>query len=117
MNLILTGGGYDTRSHTFVVRTVDTGSGSMIVTDPPVLLTVPEGGSTQGTVKLSAAPTGNVTVSLAIGLSPSHPLNVSPSSLTFTTSDFGNPKTFTISSSDEKDEEVKMPTQSMNAPC
>ena len=59
MNLILFGGGYDMRSHSLMVRTVDTGSGSMIVTNPPVLMTAPEGGSTQGTVKLSAAPTGN----------------------------------------------------------
>ena len=103
VNLKATGGGYDHESPNLRVVTIDTGSGNLLVMDPPVLLTVPEGKSATATVKLSEAPTGNVTVSVALGTQPTHSLAVSPSSLTFTASDYANPKTLTFSSTADAD--------------
>ncbi len=101
VNLKATGGDYDYRGPGIRVRTTDTGSSRVLVMDPPVLLTVPEGGSATATVKLSTAPTGNVTVSAVMGTEPTHGLTVSPSSLTFTTSDYANPKTLTFSAAQD----------------
>ena len=103
VTLEASGGGYDTRSPTINVTTTDTGSGNMLVLDPPVLLTVPEGGSATATVKLSTAPTGDVTVSVALGTEPAHSLSVSPSSLTFTSLDYSDPKTLTFSAAADND--------------
>ena len=92
------GGGYDYRTATITVRTIDTGAAKALAAEPKTLLTVDEGGSATATLKLSAAPTGDVTVSVALGTTPAHRLTVSPPSLTFTTSDYGNPQTLTFSS-------------------
>ena len=99
VNLRSSGGGYDYESPSLSVRTVDTGSGNAIVVDPPVLLNVPEGGSATATVKLSNAPTGDVTVSVALGTEPTNSLSVSPTSLTFTSSNYANAQTITFSDS------------------
>ena len=109
------GGGYDSRSPIVNVHTTDTGSGNLLVVDPPVLLTVPEDGSATATVKLSAAPTGNVTVSVALGTTPAHGLTVNPPSLTFTTSDYGNPQTLTFSSTADDNADDERVTATLTA--
>ena len=48
------------------------------------------------TIQLDSAPTGNVTV--AISLDDPYPANVSPESLTFTTSNWSTPQTVTVNS-------------------
>ena len=70
---------------------------------PPVTLTAPEGGSATATVKLSTAPTADVTVNVSLGTNPPQGLAVSPTSLTFTTLDYANPKTLTFTSAQDSD--------------
>ena len=74
-------------SHRIVIT--DTGAGSMIVLSPKAFLNVPEEGTASVQVKLSQAPSGNVTVTPTLGTTPAHGLSMTTTSLTFTTGNFG----------------------------
>lgn len=64
-------------------------------------LTVPEGQSRTYTVVLDALPTANVTVAAARQSGGDTDLTVSPASRTFTTSNWDQPQTFTVSAANE----------------
>jgi hypothetical protein len=72
---------------------------SVIASTTATLTTSEAGATSTFTLKLSGEPTANVT----INLSSSNPLEgvVSPNSVTFTTTDWNNPKTFTVTGIDD----------------
>ena len=70
------------------------------VTVTPTMLTVVEGGSGTYTVRLNTEPTGDVTVTVG-GVSGD--VTVSPTPLTFTTSNWGTAQTVTVSAGQDDD--------------
>ena len=78
----------------------------------PVSGTVTEGSTATYTVKLSALPTNNVTVSVRSG--DTNAATVSPSKLTFSTSNYNTNQTVTVSAvhdTDGRDESVTVSNQ------
>ena len=71
------------------------------VTVLPTVFTIPEGGSGAYTVKLDSAPPGNVTVVPYSG--DPGAADVSPSSLTFTTGNWGTAQTVTVTGEQDPD--------------
>ena len=69
------------------------------VTVDPLSLTVIEGGSSTYTVRLNTQPSGDVTVSINSG----RKVTVSPSDLTFTTTNWGAAQTVTVSAAEDYD--------------
>jgi hypothetical protein len=78
------------------------GSEDLALITSKTTLTVAEGGSATFGVKLSAQPNGNTTVSLSRAAGDSS-LSVSPSTLTFTTSNWSSYQTVTVSASEDSD--------------
>ena len=82
-----------------VVQDVAAQSQSLVLSETS--LTVSEAGSASYTVKLSAEPTADVTVS--IGGTSGTDLSVDPASLTFTMSDYDTAQTVTVSAEEDSD--------------
>ena len=92
------GGGYDTSGD--VTVTVDDDEQGLTLSVSTVALT--EGGSTGSyTVKLNAAPNADVTV--AVSSDDTGAVTVSPSSLTFTTTNYASVQTVTLTAVEEED--------------
>ena len=93
------GGGYSGASIANVVANItDNDPGSVTVTESAASTEVTEGGATDTyTVVLDAEPSGTVTVTP----SPDADGSVNPTSLTFTTSNFGTPQTVTVTAVDD----------------
>ena len=66
----------------------------------PRTLTVLEGGASTYTVVLGSEPTGDVTVTVSVG-GGSDDVTVSPSGLTFTSSNWGTPRTVTVTAAQD----------------
>jgi len=79
---------------------VDAPTGPAIVATPSPL-TVPEGGSTPLSVKLSQAPTASTTV--AVARTGDTDITVAPASLTFTTANWNTAQTVTVSGAQDAD--------------
>ena len=79
------------------VSNIDEDSAGVSVS--PTSLTVDEGGSGSYTIELEAQPTADVTVNIASG----GDVTTSPSSLTFTTSDWNAAQTVTVSAAEDDD--------------
>ncbi len=96
-------GGIDADDVTKAVSVTDndTPSGTIQVT-PSEPLSIDEGGSGTLSVKLSSAPNADVRVSLALANANSD-ITLSPTSLTFTVSNFGNTQTVTVSAAEDAD--------------
>ncbi|MCX5669725.1 MAG: choice-of-anchor D domain-containing protein, partial [Planctomycetota bacterium] len=88
---------------------------SMMVTPTSGLVTTEAGGTATFTVKLNTQPTANVT----IGLSSSDTTEgtVSPTSLTFTPSDWSTPKTVTVTGVDDDVVDGSIPYTVITAPA
>ena len=67
-------------------------------------VSVPEGGSATYTVVLDGPPTANVTIAVAKKTGGDGNLTVSPASLTFTTSNYNQAQTVTVSATQDNDE-------------
>ena len=92
------GGGYDASGN--VTATVDDDDQGLTLSASSVALT--EGGSTGSyTVKLAAAPNADVTV--AVSSDDTGAVTVSPSSLTFTTTNYSSVQTVTLTAVDDGD--------------
>lgn len=87
---------------TLVTFTVEGGGGDPSILATPGSLGVDEGGSEQVTFSLSQAPTGTVTVSLALAGDPS--ISVSPTSLSFNSGNFNTGLTATVSAAEDGDQ-------------
>ena len=97
----VSGGGYDGKSVASVTaREVDDDPGVRVL---PPTLSVPENGSAPYTVVLQSAPSGAVTVTLA--LTGDSDLTASATALTFTTDDWSTAQTVTVSAADDADAE------------
>ena len=81
------------------VSTVSIDDDSAGVSVSPTSLTVDEGGSGSYTIELDTQPTADVTVNIASG----GDVTTSPSSLTFTTSDWSAAQTVTVSAAEDDD--------------
>ena len=101
------GADYNSVSHARLTVTIpDDETAGVTVT--PTLLTLNEGGTDTYTVVLDTQPTGTVTIGVA---DDSAEVNVSTSSLTFTTSDWNTAQTVTVASiADDVDEETETAT-------
>ncbi len=75
---------------------------SLVVSSTAV--TVPEGGTASYTVRLAAAPSGNVTVTNTAGSGDSNITVSSGASLTFTTSNWQTPQTVTLAAAQDSDQ-------------
>ena len=93
------GGGYDDASGTVSIALTDDDAGRLILPSGDVALT--EGDTATFQVRLSAQPTGSVTVTL---VQPSNTdVRVDKTSLTFTTSDWNTGQTVTLSAAEDSD--------------
>ncbi len=96
--------GYDTElsidSVTATEVDNDPGAKFTLPTNP---LRVPEGGSAEYTVVLNAAPTAAVTVTVAKGANSDADLTASPTTLTFSTTDWDTAQTVTVSATEDDD--------------
>ncbi len=77
----------------------DKPSGTIVLSDANTALSIDEGGSETFDVSLSTAPNANVTVSLS---KTNDDITLSPSSLTFTTTDYGA-KSVTVNAAEDAD--------------
>ncbi len=91
--------GYELGSDKTADGTLNDGT-TASVTVTPTSLTVAEGGSATYTVKLNAAPSGNVTVTVA---GASGDVTVSGSPMTFTAGNYGTAQTVTVSAASDTD--------------
>ncbi len=91
------GGGYGDGETASVSVTVTNDDGKGL-TLSPATLTVTEGGSGTYTVVLNSEPTGEVTVAVS---SSNGNATVSPTSLTFTTGNWGRPQTITVTGAND----------------
>ncbi len=91
--------GYELGSDTTADGTLNDGT-TPSVTVAPTKLTVAEGGSATYTVKLNAAPSGNVTVTVS---GASGDVTVTGSPLTFTAENYGTAQTVTVSAAQDND--------------
>ncbi len=78
----------------------DKPSGTIVLSDANRALSIDEGGSGTFEVSLSTAPNANVTVSLS---KTNDDITLSPSSLTFDTSNYGTTQTVTVSAREDAD--------------
>jgi cellulose 1,4-beta-cellobiosidase len=84
-----------------VTFTVTDGGGTPAITATPGSLAVNEGGSGQVTFRLSQAPAGTVTVSLALAGDPS--ISRTPASLSFNSTNFSTGLTVTVNAAEDGD--------------
>ncbi len=97
LSIRITGGGQD-----LVVNIKDDDEKGLIVS--PTTVNVNEGGRETFTVKLNAQPSENVTVNVSVDENNSD-VTVNPSNLVFTTSNYGDAQTVTVSAAQDEDEE------------
>ena len=97
-----TNGGYGGVSATLTATEADDDRDVVL---SPSSVTVPEGGTTTYAVKLSAQPTGTVTVTIAKDTGGDQHLTVNPSTLTFTTNDWNSAQTVTVAAAEENSDD------------
>ncbi len=112
ITLSAAGGGFIASPVTKAVSVDDDEVLGTIVLDSTETLEIEEGGSKMFTVRLSAAPSADVTVSLS---KTNDDITLSLSSLTFTTSDWETPKTVTVSAAQDEDAESESDTITLTA--
>ena len=89
----------DLRASVAVFEIDDDAAVDLVVEAEP--LEVPEGGSDDYTIRLEAPPSGAVTIRLRARGDPD--LSVSPAALTFTTGNWGDAQTVTVSAAEDRD--------------
>ena len=93
--------GYRASDATKSISVIDAREGSIILDRPTEAVVVDEGGSATFTVRLSTKPTKNVSISLSF---THDDLTLSPTSLTFTASNWNTPQIVTVSAAhDDRD--------------
>ncbi len=92
--------GINASNKTVSVNIDDDDVAGTILLSPAGMLTIPEGDSRTLTVMLSTAPNANVTVSLA---KTNADITLSPTSLTFSTGNWSDGQTVTVSASEDDD--------------
>ncbi len=105
-------GGIDADDVTKAVSVDDDEVAGSIVLDSTATLTIDEGGSGSFTVRLSAAPNADVTVSLS---KTNDDIILSTTSLTFTASDWNTPQTVTVSAPQDDDATSESDTITLSA--
>ncbi len=98
----------DTDTATFTIEVL-----APVLIARPTSLEIDEGGSAGFEVKLAARPTGMVTVSVESG--DAGVATVNPASLTFAASDYGTPRTVTVTGVQDDDVEDETVTVSLSA--
>ena len=98
----------DTDTATFTIEVL-----APVLIARPTSLEIDEDGSAGFEVKLAARPTGTVTVSVESG--DAGAVSVNPASLTFTASDYGTPRTVTVTGVQDDDVEDETVTVSLSA--
>ncbi len=103
INLSGRGGGYDGIASSVAVNVTDDDERGVVVN--PSKLTIEEGEKgKQFTVRLKTQPTANVAVTMTMtGETATAPLTLSPASLRFSTSDWFEEKTVSVTADDDKD--------------
>ena len=101
------GGGYNVTTPV-VLTAYETDNDKSIVFNPVAGVTVPEGGTATYTARLNVAPDANVTVTIAEGSGANDDTDITVTSptgktLTFTTVNYAQPQTVTLSAADDAD--------------
>ena len=101
------GGGYNVTTPV-VLTAYERDNDKSIVFNPVASVTVPEGGTATYTARLNTAPTANVTVTIAEGSGANDDTDITVTSpagktLTFTTVNYAQPQTVTLSAAEDND--------------
>ena len=98
------GADYDAiEAPTITVAVVDPNSKDIVLSKTQLVIEEEDSAGSQYTVWLNAAPTGNVTVTIAAP--DDAPVTISPTTLTFTTTDWDAPQTVTVTASADDNHE------------